>query len=115
MTQEQLQKLDAMAKPRSEEAIKKAEERKKKRLNMNYEQKKDELFAAPHWISVEDELPKHCGEVLVLYADNEIGIAFNVYDEGESYWVHVPARMEKCGKVTHWMELPAPPRKEEKL
>ena len=31
MTQEQLQKLDAMAKPRSEEAIRKAEERKKQR------------------------------------------------------------------------------------
>ena len=31
MTKEQLQKLDAMAKPRSEEAVKKAEERKKQR------------------------------------------------------------------------------------
>lgn len=31
MTKEQLQKLDAIAKPRSEEAVKKAQERKKQR------------------------------------------------------------------------------------
>ena len=34
MTKEQLEKLDAMAKPRSEEAIAKAEERKKRWMNM---------------------------------------------------------------------------------
>lgn len=33
MTKEQLEKLDAMAKPRSEEAVKKAEERKKCWMN----------------------------------------------------------------------------------
>ena len=35
MTKEQLQKLDAMAKPRSEEAIKKAEERKQRENELN--------------------------------------------------------------------------------
>ena len=52
MTKEQLEKLDAMAKPRSEEAITKAEERKKRWLNVQT-MTQEELIKA--WVAYRGE------------------------------------------------------------
>jgi hypothetical protein len=66
----------------------------------------------PQWIPVEEELPKcnivDCGlatyPVLVYREDGFIDIS--CYDSEVGEW-------DCVGVVTHWMQLPQPPRKEE--
>ena len=61
----------------------------------------------PHWISVEDELPKRFvldpnDSVFVLTYGLHTKVAFYKYDKGE--WVGNT-------EVTHWMPLPQAPKK----
>ena len=64
----------------------------------------------PNWISVEDELPeKHFVDtsskwVLVSIKGN---VFIDSYNHKHKEWVNNGKR------VTHWMQLPQPPRKEE--
>lgn len=123
--EEQIQKLDSMAKPRSEEAIRKAEERKKQRqgelykIAMRYAQDElkdnhsavENVVAAaflngidyaehhPHWISVKDEgLPTKDG-------------CYLFYAEGEPVYMCYYYADFKMSLATHWMPLPEPPKK----
>ena len=56
----------------------------------------------PHWISVEDELPDKYDTYLVATDGNVVEVS--LYDiDGWHNW--------SGGKTTHWMLLPAPPKK----
>lgn len=74
----------------------------------------------PHWINVEDELPKinHNGgewefsdDVIVYLKDGDIAVGRYERDNsiGEHYWVLYGE--DKDLIVTRWMPLPAPPKK----
>ena len=63
----------------------------------------------PHWISVEDELPKIGKDVLVLREDGEMLVAHQ-YNEEIARWWSVDGFPLK-NNITHWMPLPAPPKK----
>lgn len=74
----------------------------------------------PYWISVEDELPKinpNGGEwefgddVIVELKDGDIAVGRYEHDNSisEHYWVLYG--VDKDLVVTHWMPLPAPPKK----
>ena len=61
--------------------------------------------AHPHWISVEDELPKN--EELVFITDSEC-TDLGFYDYTDDLW----QPCEKwLGDITHWMPLPQAPKK----
>ena len=64
--------------------------------------------AHPHWISVEDELPKIGKDVLVLREDGEMQVAHQ-YNEEIARWWSVDGFPLK-NSVTHWMPLPQPPK-----
>jgi len=55
----------------------------------------------PHWIPVEEELPKKDGKY--LFYDEVLGHEVSIYYDGV---ILVPS-------ITHWMPLPEAPRKEE--
>ena len=55
----------------------------------------------PHWIPVEEELPKKDGKY--LFYDEVLGHEVSIYYDGVTL---VPS-------ITHWMPLPPAPRKEE--
>ena len=63
----------------------------------------------PHWISVEDELPKENGRLfLVCVKDGKV--CESAYDVEDDIWYR------QSGTVlnpTHWMPMPQPSRKEE--
>lgn len=59
----------------------------------------------PHWISVEDELPKIGKDVLVLREDGEMQVAHQ-YNEEIARWWSVDGFPLK-NNVTHWMPLPS--------
>ena len=63
----------------------------------------------PHWISVEDELPKIGKDVLVLRKDGEMQVAHQ-YNETIARWWSVDGFPLK-DNVTHWMPLPQAPKK----
>lgn len=63
--------------------------------------------AHPHWISVEDELPKIGKDVLVLREDGEMQVAHQ-YNETIARWWSVDGFPLK-NNVTHWMPLPQAP------
>jgi hypothetical protein len=63
----------------------------------------------PHWISVEDELPKIGKDVLVLREDGEMQVAHQ-YNEEIARWWSVDGFPLK-NNITHWMPLPQPPKK----
>lgn len=58
------------------------------------------------WVSVEERLPEHMKDVIVLYGSGEIDIDW-VDSLGDFRFDNL------FGRVTHWMPLPAPPRKGE--
>jgi hypothetical protein len=73
----------------------------------------------PHWISVEDELPKliaykllfdYSDDVLVYLKDGSITVGRWERDNstGEQYWL---LDIDKDVIVTHWMPLPQEPKK----
>lgn len=68
--------------------------------------------AHPHWISVEDELPKIGKDVLVLREDGEMQVAHQ-YNETIARWWSVDGFPLK-NNVTHWMPLPQAPSSSEK-
>lgn len=62
----------------------------------------------PHWLSVEDELPKlNSGMVIVVSYKGEID--FMIYSN--SGWHNSKRWCCVKGVITHWMPLPAPPKK----
>lgn len=76
------------------------------------------LQATPHWISVEDELPRinpndseweYSDDVIVALKDGSIAVGRYERDNsiGEHYWVLYG--VDKDLIVTHWMALPQPP------
>ena len=79
-----------------------------------------EEVTKPHWISVEDELPKieeaDCEwvgskDVLAILWNGEMSVGRYERENstGEHYWVLY--NIDKDHQVTHWMSLPAPPKK----
>ena len=56
------------------------------------------------WVSVEDRLPEHTNKVLVVINTGYLDTAR--YYESEWHYLN---------DVTHWMEIPEPPKQEEKL
>lgn len=65
--------------------------------------------AHPHWISVDDELPKIGKDVLVLREDGEMQVAHQ-YNEEIARWWSVDGFPLK-NNITHWMLLPQAPKK----
>lgn len=63
--------------------------------------------AHPHWISVEDELPKIGKDVLVLREDGEMQVAHQ-YNEEIARWWSVDGFPLK-NNITHWMPMPQAP------
>jgi hypothetical protein len=61
----------------------------------------------PHWISVEDELPKIGKDVLVLREDGEMQVVHQ-YNEKIARWWSVDGFPLK-NNITHWMPLPEVP------
>ncbi len=69
------------------------------------------------WISVKDQLPEECEDVLVFNPKkrNRIALAyFVVRENGEIFWSYDGTsggspEMQKKRVPTHWMELPEPP------
>lgn len=59
----------------------------------------------PHWISVDDELPKDSGDVLVLTKGGKMLVTLGTYDEGEWVWCFYSPK----DYITHWMHLPQSP------
>jgi hypothetical protein len=62
--------------------------------------------ANPHWISVEDELPKKDGDILVYCAD---GVGVWEYDKSYN-----GQDMKDYNHITHWMPMPQAPTCSEK-
>ena len=69
----------------------------------------------PHWISVDDELPKEDGFYLCVIGET---IQSLFYNDGLEEWYEFYLTKEEhldcedlTKKVTHWMPLPAPPKK----
>lgn len=68
-------------------------------------QETEQGHAAGQWISVKDRLPEHENEYLVCLDDGFI--ATTAWNDGEwELWVD-------AGDVTHWQELPKPPKEGE--
>ena len=91
--------------------------------------------AHPHWISVEEELPKdfkivedsfYAGKfeetdiVMVAFDDGDFGFARYVHDfpnaeEGEAWYWFAEGNLSGVnlddGEITHWMPLPQAPKK----
>ena len=59
----------------------------------------------PHWISVDDELPKIGKDVLVMRKDGEMQVAHQ-YNEEIARWWSVDGFPLK-NNITHWMPLPS--------
>lgn len=62
--------------------------------------------AHPHWISVDDELPKDSGDVLVLTKGGKMLVTLGTYEEGEWVWCFYSPK----DYITHWIPLPQPPK-----
>ena len=67
----------------------------------------------PEWISVKDRLPKSGAYVLVYDALNElvqimlVDCDENWYDDRMRFYCK-----NESGEITHWMQLPEPPKEE---
>ena len=59
------------------------------------------------WISVEDELPEVCVAVLTTTPHGTQRVGF--YEDG--WWLANSPDLVRMGSITHWMPLPAPPKK----
>ena len=76
--------------------------------------KKAAADSYPHWISVEDELPKERGQYFVYTAAGQSWQSEWMQDKsGEWHWFCSPMAIGTIANVTHWMEI-VPPRKEDK-
>lgn len=78
-----------------------------------------DIDIAPDWISVEERLPETDAWVAVWYMDKDgdcfptVG-AYRDGGNGLMYWetdVDINERAYPPEKVTHWMQLPNPPKK----
>ena len=69
------------------------------------------LKASNHWISVEEELPK-VQDWYLCYNDIEDGPEVLHWEGDGNVWMDNDWHY-KSNVVTHWMPLPAAPRKEE--
>ena len=68
----------------------------------------EEVQPAPQWISVEERLPNHYEEVLVVSKLKNI-VYFAWYDADISMFMG-HGHMWTTREVTHWMPLPEPPK-----
>lgn len=58
---------------------------------------------APHWISVEDELPEVCVAVLTTTPHGTQRVGF--YEDG--WWLANTTDLVRMGSITHWMPIPS--------
>ena len=67
------------------------------------------IIAAPeiNWISVKDELPDEELTVLIATTDPEQPVFVGYLDQGIWRWDAFPL---SNGQITHWSELPEPPK-----
>jgi hypothetical protein len=56
-----------------------------------------------NWISVKDRLPEDEREVIIALANGAVTTSY--YEPGDFGWAH-------AGDITHWQELPEPPKEE---
>lgn len=79
-------------------------------------QEHDRILSQPHWVSVEDELPKNVANRVLVFCKNGVMYAAH-YEGGETdkWYMHMGTWWEEgTGNltVTHWMPLPNPPMEE---
>lgn len=74
----------------------------------------EELLAAvPHWISVEDELPRPFVSVLVqIPGEKPFPTVKEAFLEKTGMWYSIGFRYE-LEEATHWCEMPEPPKEVE--
>lgn len=74
----------------------------------------EELLAAvPHWISVEERLPRPFVSVLVnIPGENPFPTVKEAFLEKTGMWYSIGFRYEQK-EVTHWCEMPEPPKEVE--
>lgn len=68
------------------------------------------------WISVDKRPPKKDKEVLVITEQRERMVAWLSLEFKEPVWVLTPSGeiyREEFGKVTHWAEMPEPPKEDD--
>ena len=70
----------------------------------------------PHWVSVEDELPKNVANRVLAFCENGVMYAAH-YEGGETdkWYMNMGTWWEEgTGKltVTHWMPIPEPPQED---
>ena len=63
-------------------------------------------YRKQEWISVDERLPDRCGKYLVFTFDNRVFVCHFA-----DYYCNGDLQFDDY-KVTHWMQLPKPPRKE---
>ena len=70
--------------------------------------------AAPQWISVKDRLPEKEGEYLAFgYSASDAARWIVVmYDPRDECWYELSSDWDWTDDVTHWQELPEPPKEE---
>lgn len=67
----------------------------------------------PKWISVEERLPENQDNVLILYGNGGVAIAY--YDEDdEFFWRSLGDGAYRGVSATHWMPLLEPPKEDTK-
>lgn len=64
--------------------------------------------AHPHWISVEDELPKEYANLLVAISNH---FCYTAFCCGDKWYSNDNLYQRELSHVTHWMPLPKPPMK----
>ena len=68
----------------------------------------------PKWISVEERLPDKCGHYLVFIKDSMWPVCeASFFKASKPFWLDPVEEYERYEGVTHWMELPKPPKEKE--
>ena len=62
------------------------------------------------WISVDDEMPEYEGMYLCHFSDGDIETFIFDKTVDSDFWTVVGGIYDGSVYVTHWMELPPPPK-----
>lgn len=68
------------------------------------------LATFPKWISVNERLPEKEGYYITAFRFGDVGSnVFMRFNDGEGKWYQ---NSKDTGEVTHWMNLPEPPKED---